>query len=188
MAGGRSGETKDRLGVRLVNIFVTSTRNQEASSSCDNDVLCKQRTPLKSRAAIKCEIVACAIGEKDEFGCGRIYGANVINVHEASQFRRDLGVQTVADDKDAWIDEVRLAFRFARAEIDYQTVALLKIHRRTAKIETLVREKTERPADEKRPVKHSVEPGRVRVSRIVIAATVKDREFVALPILVDGKL
>ena len=37
---------------------------------------------------------------------------------------------------DTGIDEVRLPFRFARPEIEHQTVALFKIHRRAAKIET----------------------------------------------------
>ena len=51
-----------------------------------------------------------------------------------------------------------------------------------------MREKTERTADEKWPVKHSVEPGRVRIGRIMVAAPVKDRQFVAEPILIDRKL
>ena len=83
------------------------------------------------------------------------------------QFRRDIGVDAVADDERARIYEVRLAFRFAGAEIEHQTVALLKIHRRAGEIETLVHVKTERAADEKRPVKDRVEPVAVAVRRIV---------------------
>ena len=64
----------------------------------------------------------------------------------------------------AGIDEVRLAFAFARAEIDHQTVALLKVHRGAAEIETLVHVKAERAADEKWPIENRVESRRVSSS------------------------
>ena len=82
MAGRRSREAKDRLGVCLVDVFVTPARDQEASAGRDNDVFCEQRSPLKSRATIEGEIVACTIGKKDNLGRGRIDGPHRLIGHE----------------------------------------------------------------------------------------------------------
>src|SRR6266542_2622034 len=121
-------------------------------------------------------------------GASRDNGANVVHVYEASHLRRNICIETVANNEGAGIDEVGLTFRFAGTEIDYQAVALLKIHSRSGEIEPLVREKTEWTADEKWPVEYRVETGGMLVSRIMISACVKDRKFVAEPILVDGEL
>src|SRR5437764_14489015 len=98
MTSGRSWITRDRNGACAVNIFVTPARDQKADACRDNDVLREQGAPFKSSAAIKREIIAGMIGEKNEFGVSCIDGLNVIHVHVASQFRCVIRFHAVADE------------------------------------------------------------------------------------------
>ena len=136
-------------------------------------------------ARLEREVIARLVGEQDQLGCFGRDRANIVHVDEALQLRQNIGVESVAEKERARIDEIRLAFRFTGSEIDHQTIALFKINRRAGEIESLMREKTEWSSDKKRPIKHGIESGRVRIGRIVVAARVKDRQFVAHPIFVD---
>src|SRR5205823_12802432 len=49
-------------------------------------------------------------------------------------------------------------------------------------------EKAERSADEKRPIEHGIEGGRMLVGRVAVPAGVEDRQLVSHPIFVDRKL
>ena len=185
MTGRGTWVAEDRDGVCAVNIFVTPARNEKAAAGGDDDVVSEKRTPFETSAAIEREIVARVIGEQDELGRFRCDRANVVHVDEAFQLRQNIGVEAITENQRARINEVGLAFRFAGAEIDHQTVALFKIYCGAGEVESLVREETERSADEKWPVEHGVESGRFIVLRVRIAARVEDRQLVAHPIFVD---
>src|SRR5438105_8952520 len=126
MAGGRTGITKDGTRVGAVNVLVTLTGHEESGAGAEDNVFGQQRPPLKAEAAIESEIVAGVIGEEHLLGHRGVDRPDVVHIHESSQLRGDVGVETVTDNDRAGINEIGLAFRFTRAEIDYQTVSLLK--------------------------------------------------------------
>src|SRR6266481_5452005 len=147
MAGWGTGETENGRGVGAVNVFVTPARNEKSGAGGENNVVRQQRSPFEPRAAIEREVVARLVREQHELSRFGRDGANVVHVDEAFQLRQNIGVETVSEDERARIDEVRLAFGFARPEIDHQTISLFKVNRGAGEIESLVREKTEWTAD-----------------------------------------
>src|SRR5205085_1643421 len=173
LTGARAGITENRIRVRAINVFVALAWDQETGAGSEDDVVRQQRPILKSETAIEADLVAGAVREEDLADRFRFRHPDVIHVQERFQFRRDIGVVSVSENDRAGIDEVRLPFAFARAQIDHETVALLKVHRCAAEVESLMHEKAERPAEEERLVEDRVEPGGLRVPRVIIAARVK---------------
>ena len=129
---------EDRHGVGAINVFVTPARNEKSGAGSENDVVGQERSPFKPRAAIERKIVAGLVGEQYRLSRFGRDSADVVHVDEAFQFRQNVGVEAVAEDERAGIDEVRLAFRFTRSEIDDQTIALFKINGRAGEIESLM--------------------------------------------------
>src|SRR5438105_4211067 len=161
LTGARAGITENRIRVRAINVFVALAWDQETGAGSEDDVVRQQRPILNPEAAIEADLIAGAVGEEDLADRFRFRHPDVVHVQECFQFRRDIGVVPVSENDRARIDEVRLPFAFARAQIDHETVALLKVHRRAAEIESLMHEKAERPAEEERLVEDRVEPGGV---------------------------
>ena len=79
----------------------------------------------------------------------------------------------------------RLPFALARAQIDHQAVALLKVHRGPPEVESLVHIKTEWTSDKKRPVHDRVESSSMRVPWVRITAGIETGELEPEPIFVD---
>src|SRR2546421_4925150 len=181
----RSRIPEDRVRVGAINVLVALPRNQEPGAGGDDDVVRQQRPVLDPETAIEPDLIAGAVREQDLPDYFRLGHPDVVHVQERFQFRRAIGVVSIPEDDRAGIHEVRLAFAFARPQIDHETIALLKVHRGAAEIESLVNEERERAADEKWLVENRVEPGGVRVPRIIVAAGVKAGELEAQPILVD---
>src|SRR5205085_11206945 len=128
MAGRRTGIAMNGNSVRSINIFVAPAWNQKSASGGDDDVVGEKRPPFESRAAIEREIVARFVREQDELGRFGRDRADIVHVDESFELRQDVAVESITENQRAWINEVGLAFRFARAEIDHQAVALFKIH------------------------------------------------------------
>jgi len=143
---------------------------------------------LQAETAIGPDISAGVLGKENPF-CHLTGGEpDVIHIGEKLQLRSDVGIQSVTEDERAGVHKVGLPFGFAAPKIRHEAIALLKIHRRTGEIETLVNIKAERPANEKRPIQNRIEPSGGAILWIVVSAGIKDRDFVPEPVLVDRKL
>src|SRR5258706_8152307 len=129
---------------------------------------------MKGDAQIKANFGVGFVREQRGFDGICFSESNVIRVHEGAEFRSEfqLGAQPV--DEDARIDEIRLALRFAGAQIRNETAALFEIHERASEVKALASPVAERAACEVGVVEDCVKTVRVTVLGVIIAGGVKE--------------
>src|SRR5262249_44897068 len=101
---------------------------------------------------------------------------------------RDVDVRADADDGDARVDEVGLAFGLAGAEVRNKGVALLEVHRSAREVEALVNVPAKRSADEEGVIENGVEAAGGAVGGRAVTGGVEAGKLEANPIAIVAEL
>jgi hypothetical protein len=166
---------------------VAATGNQHTEAGGDDDVVGEQAGDIGSRGSspsqFRCPPGPSA-GPSRWVRSGR--KQDVIALKKRTQFRREIKFRAESEEVNARIDEIRLAFGLARAQIRHEAARILQIHRGAAEIKPLPRPEAERAAGEIRIVHDGVETGALAAGRIAVAGRVEKRRLVARPVMVVG--
>src|SRR5206468_3859945 len=179
--------TRNRIGVGLVNVAQAAAGNQSPKSGGDDDVVREQRAILEPDAEVETEFTVNLVSQERGFNGVGFDEVDVVHVDETAELRRDFDFCSNAEEQEARIHEIGLAFGFAAAQIRHEAVALLQTHRRTREIKSLPHVPTERPAREIGIVEDRVEAIAFAVLSVAVARSVKERRFEANPIPVVRK-
>ena len=100
MTGGRSRIAEHRRCARAINVLVTPARNQKSGAGGDNNITGKERPEFETAAVIETKVITRVIGEKNQLGRSGVDGPDIIDVNEAFQFRCDVCIKAVAENRE----------------------------------------------------------------------------------------
>ena len=108
-----------------------------------------------------------------------------IEIHEASQLRRQINVRSRVVQKQPGIHEAALALYLARPQTRQQAIRAHQRHSAARQPDSFAVPQAEDAAGEIRMVEDRVEPARGAIARILIARSIEEREPVADPIFIE---
>src|SRR6266850_1162799 len=182
------GAEKRKKCPARVNIFESLSRLQRGSPAGENDVFTQWRTVFHSDAEIFADRVADGGLEEQKLQRLGAFKPEKIEVCKPSQFGSDLEIRSCVDEEDARVDEIRLAFLFARPKRWNEASRCGQKNAGTEKSDAFPIPKAEKPAAKVRKIHDGIEPAGAPVAWIRIARSVKRGNAVAHPVLVIGNL